>query len=497
MNARTWAAAAAVLWLGGCAPESGFADLYPIIVVDPERVDFGEVGVAEGVFAERSIFVSNAGLKDLEVTSIALDGPADVFALDQTALTVADGDEAEIVVRFTPKQKYRDYTGRVVIESSDEETPVVTVPITGTGSDEPFPNITILPRATVESDPDITVGSSDQLTFDIKNTGAADLVLGEITIEQDGATFTPVYLPSGTLGPGAQQSVLVAYSPDDEVGELGTVHIPSNDPDTPDAVVQLVGNGGGPEYQPPEAIIACPAEVPLTGPQYVHLDGSQSNDPAGFDLTYQWLAIRPPGSDQSIPLDPDDTEAVDLYVDVAGTWFASLTVTNELGAVSEPAICTFEAIPEDDIHVELTWNTPSADMDLHLVQNGFELFTKPEDCYWCNKTPDWGVSGDLDDDPRLDIDDLAGYGPENINVFAPVDGAYNVAVHYWQSHGDGTVVATINVWVEGVNVYSTSLPMDHNDMWDVGQIVIDSASGSLFLPGPVVTYDPGSVGCQQ
>ena len=74
-------------------------------------------------------------------------------------------------------------------------------------------------------------------------------------------------------------------------------------------------------------------------------------------------------------------------------------------------------------------------MDLHLLAPGGQLETQ-KDCYYMNCVDDgyssgldWGVPGSTLDDPFLDLDDIEGFGPENINITAPEAGLYQVVVH--------------------------------------------------------------------
>ena len=494
------AAGFALAALGSCSgPEVTFTDLVPIISVNPTELAFGTVGFAEGVSATLPIFISNAGKKDLEVSSISLTGATAPFTLDATELVVAPGEDTQVNLTFVPTG-YFDFEARVLIESNDEENKRVVVPVSGKGGDVPLPDIVITPGRTIAFDDVIPYGGLAQELFTIENRGDEVLNVGDITLEDMGAAvFELASTPDNSIiAPGGSASVLVQYGPDDEEGDLSVVHIASDDPDTPDMTVQLVGNGGGPFYEDPVAVINCPDQVPLTGPEYIRLDGSNSydpGDPEGLEpLRYQWnYLFRPPASDSN-PIDPDDAPQADVHVDVAGDWIVSLIVTNAYDAQSEPTTCEFDAIPEDNIHVELQWDTPSADMDLHLVQGGWSLFDVPEDCYYCNTNPDWGVENEDDDDPRLDIDDRAGYGPENINILAPFDGTYDVRVHYWQQNGDEAVAATVHVWVDGVEAFSDSQIMTRNQVWEVGTINWDGANND-FLPGITSPYDAGARGC--
>ncbi|MCB9766248.1 MAG: hypothetical protein H6739_41115, partial [Alphaproteobacteria bacterium] len=265
---------------------------------------------------------------------------------------------------------------------------------------------------------------------------------------------------------------LITYSPpvpqtvDEEIGDNGTFVIYSDDPDENPVTITLLGNGGG-DFEYPDAIIDCPEEP--SPPTTLTLDGSDSYDPNGYAIVdYEWsLTDLPVGSTGELE-DTADNHA-DLYLDIAGDYEVQLVVTNEFGVRSAPATCRMDAIPEDDIHVELLWDTHQADLDLHMLNGDAEMFQRPDDVCWCNPHPDWGSSGSADD-PRLDIDDIAGSGPENINITTPADGEYPVRVHYFDDNGDGAVTATVRFYLYGNLEATYSRVMDRNEIWEVGTI---------------------------
>ena len=74
---------------------------------------------------------------------------------------------------------------------------------------------------------------------------------------------------------------------------------------------------------------AGPARTVKVG-QIVQLDGSKSFDPEGLPLTFHWTFLPPPGSKARLS-DPTAAKPT-VVVDVAGTYYIQLTVTN--GAVS-------------------------------------------------------------------------------------------------------------------------------------------------------------------
>ena len=88
------------------------------------------------------------------------------------------------------------------------------------------------------------------------------------------------------------------------------------------------------------------------------------------------------------------------------------------------------------------------------------------DCAYANRYPEWGEVGRLDD-PRLDVDDVRGYGPEIITLNRPADGIYTAAVHYCNDRiGSEPTEAVLEVYVKGEVVF-TSQPqlMNQGDVW--------------------------------
>jgi hypothetical protein len=267
-------------------------------------------------------------------------------------------------------------------------------------------------------------------------------------------------------------------------GDNGTIVIESDDPDEPEITVTLLGNGGG-NFQYPEAVIDCPAIA--KPPEWITVNGSGSNDPQGnTPVVYEWTLNTPSGSQST--LTSTSSVSSTFFADIAGDFEVLLQVTISIGVESAPARCLIEAIPDDKIHVELTWDTQQADLDLHLLEDGAIMFEKPGDCTWCNANPKWASAGSAND-PRLDIDDQGGRGPENINIREPDNGRYFVKVHYFEDHGDFAVTAIVRVYLNGGLASEVSQVMNRNDVWDVGIINWPTnnfgvQSSALYANGP-------------
>lgn len=158
-------------------------------------------------------------------------------------------------------------------------------------------------------------------------------------------------------------------------------------------------------------------------------------------------------------------------------------------------------ITELDVHLLLRWDVSGgSDVDFHFLAEGAELFSCA-DCYFGNMTPDWGVAGVTIDDPFLDVDDLEGPGPENINVDELAPGRYRIVVHYYSDTGSGgggdggspvATNATVDVYLGGVlrATYGPKRLSRTNQTWNVA--TLDWPAGTLTELGDV--YSLGSRG---
>lgn len=462
MRQITWLAAALV----GCTSETAIVTRHPTISVLPESLDFGEV-VADQDSGRLELFVQNVGLAELDAD---LTSPGAPFAVEgETHLVLPIDASATVVVTFTPED-LGEFDGSLVFGSNDLDTPELEVPLHGVGRIPYAPEIEVTPA-------DLDFGTLDQgstatRAFKIENLGDAPLLLGSVTQEGAGV-FSLDADPSGlSIPPGEVRGVVVSYFALQPSGDGGVIHLPSNDADEPVVDVTLTANGGG-SFDYPIALFDCPGVVDLIGGSLsLSLDGSASYDPLGaVPLTYRWdIVQRPLAADGNREIEPPDQAIGALVIDAAGVWEIALQVTNALGTPSVPAKCTIEALPVDELHVELAWSGATSDLDLHLAEGDAPLYDVPGDVSWCNATPDWGVVGEPADDGHLDLDDDDGFGPEQVGVNVPADGTYPVRVHLYDDGEDLAVTATVSVFARGVLVWSGSKVMLRNQVWEVGQV---------------------------
>jgi len=458
---------AAALSVGCGSPDVSLKALDPDLTLGEIELDMGEVIIHET--GTVTLPIINAGRSDLDIESMeVVDGPD--FTVEPTSAVVAPGEEIEVTISLTPTST-GDMSRDLVIVSDDPKNPHY-VPITAEAIDIPEPDIELshitLDFGTVDPEGPGQVGY-----FEIANVGRAELTVSDVEINGSGQ-FELMTSGGFTVAPDGTYTMIVNYEAEVTTGDSATVAISSDDPDEGTVFVELIANGGG-AVDYPEADIDCPSVVnPTTA---VSFNGSGSSDPGGSSLIYLWDLVEAPEGfenelyddtigDPSVPL----SDQAGLIVDLAGDYEVQLRVRNEDDVISAPASCRFTSVPENALLVELVWDETDADLDLHLAQEGYELFQVPGDVSYCNENPDWGSSSSTADNPLLENDAQAGPGPESIVLPQPADGDYTIRVHYYTDNGANDVEATVNIWIQGELFTTKTERLDTNRVWDVGYV---------------------------
>ncbi len=104
----------------------------PFIVVEPELIEFGPVGVGDAV--ESSMTVRNTGGADLRIESVDSDMQVYEIEIGDDEVVLAPGEEAEFVVMFTPAAPI-GYEGLATVNSNDPHFPEATLNMAGIGSE--------------------------------------------------------------------------------------------------------------------------------------------------------------------------------------------------------------------------------------------------------------------------------------------------------------------------------------------------------------------------
>ena len=379
------------------------------------------------------------------------------------------------------------------------------IPILGTGEGEPVPDIYTTPEIVDFGTTLLTLPDPTEQVL-VGNAGPGTLVVGTIHIEP--ATHFSVDtggVGGASLGQGQYDFVTVTYSPQAQGIHTANLVITSNDADEPTLRVPVygianpddipdpgddddatddddaVGPGGFPIAICGGTIFANPLEVVQLDSFSLHTGGIVPT----LSLQHAWvLTTRPPGSTTTLAGANTATPTTSPYVDLVGAYEGTLTVTDSAG-VSDTCTQTIQVLPPENFRVELFWSEQD-DFDLHLLEanDGSGNQGTPNtssDCYFGNCASlalDWGVAGNVLDNPYLDLDDIPGTGPENINItdpaLAPYDGWYQVMVHdYTGSTTDnyGDTDGTLNIYLNGVLVQTYNFTMSGDgDQYYVARI---------------------------
>jgi hypothetical protein len=470
-------------------------DLTPDLSSSPRTVVFGRIPAQDDPNWEgqtRPIRVQNLGGAPLEIDDIYVSGsdrfkvtfpqPTEEEAvdgslgdpandIDEWPRTLGPDEGFPVRVWFKPDDNLPE-TAELVFESNDADEPQYVVNLNGNSG-----------AACLQVNPgdeinfaQSSLGQTSQKTITLENCSrSSELKINDIQLTDDGNGIFGIQdgsLPGNIpdeefiLPAGERANFVVTFEPTAEESYNGELTILSDDSANSPKVIPVLGRGSN---------NACPtakargwvqgSNRPQTTIETIPLntimfDGADSTDPNGSISEYEWTILsRPQGSTQRLQPSSSDVSPR-LFLDLAGTYEVELKVKDDEGAYScgEAAIIEIIAVPGDDVHIQLVWETPSdldqtdtfgTDLDLHYLHPNGLWDSSPWDIFWRNPGEDWGVQQDNSDDPSLDIDDTDGAGPENINHSGLENLDYLVGVYYYSDNTLGASSATLRFYVRG------------------------------------------------
>lgn len=258
----------------------------------------------------------------------------------------------------------------------------------------------------------------------------------------------------------------------------------------------------------------CPQDIDTIPLVQISFSGDAEDD--GAIVSWQWQKVGQPTGTAAAPPSPATSPTVTFMPDIVGEYRMRLTVVDDDGMVDT---CEFSVFAlGEGLRVEIFWNPPESptddsDVDLHLLHPYAPAWFDTQtdlDCYYtnCNVSSGyqlhWDVPNNSSDDPRLDLDDTNGYGPENINIDAPVAGhQYKVGVHYFSSHGQGPASVYVKIYCGTISInpiyetgpmvlYGSSGDPWGNDFWKVASVTWNGWNCSVTPLNQVVTASQAS-----
>ncbi len=176
------------------------------------------------------------------------------------------------------------------------------------------------------------------------------------------------------------------------------------------------------------------------------------------------------------------TTSMKLDPALPGEYEVQLDVTDAQGVKAcTPARAKIVATPAQKLLIEMFWDNAKTDLDLHLLRSNQnpQLSKAPDDCYYANPKPDWGIASDTADDPDFLRDALTGYGPELVGYANPIDTTFRVVVEFAHDHlaTDPASTATVRIYQYGVvKGEFTKRMTQRGEVWSVADLTWPSGA---------------------
>jgi hypothetical protein len=236
----------------------------PNIGVNAASIDFG--AAETGTTVDRTLAVSNTGTAVLEVSSVTSSHAAFTVVGPASPFNVAAGGSTTLTLRFTAGA-IGPAGGSLTITSNDPDEPSVLVLLSGTSTEPPpppAPRIEVTPLSLAFGV--VTLGTTADRTFEIRNTGTASLQVSGLSPSNAAYSVVSPAVPT-TVAQGSTITVTVRFTPSAAQAQSGELTVTSNDANAPTVAVALSGTGVTAPVPPPAR------RMNAGGPQYTAANG--------------------------------------------------------------------------------------------------------------------------------------------------------------------------------------------------------------------------------
>lgn len=483
----------------GCEEDS-FVRLRANGEFQPGNIDFGEVPV--GMSRTVTVDLMNIGTPPLNVDTIDVPQSFTIEAAKGAVLDslIPAGNGMEIDVTFLALEEGAR-SGTVMVHSDGVDIPLQ---VAGVGVIRRLPMLTLEPNSldfgVVET------GSDARQTVTVRNSGNAAGVLTAFSLANTMDYSITTALPL-TVNGGDTAVLEVMFRPSVPGARHDVMTITAQD----HAALTLTITGEG---RVPQGELLCqPSAISFGQVERGDVAMQQVACTArGGPARLLGAAVPTSQSVFSLPMPPmmmdiDDGSSVIIPVEFSAQGVpmvhrAMLTVTfgGGMGVANVQVPLTGEVVPPPPtataISLVMSWDSNLTDVDLHLVRPGGRTFDSSggSDCYYGASNPDWNTTRDNTDDPFLDVDDIDGLGPENINLQTTAPGRYEVYIHYFADRNTGPTNATLEVHIAGNLAATVNRNISCNQMWHAGTIDWDGMAGTWQASNSVTMINEGFCG---
>ena len=486
--------------------------------------DFGDVPISTR--ATKELRISNPSPASLIIEppnseAVAFVGASDpAYRVEVVPSDIGPGLNAGLGVSVRPLVEGA-IEGTLLISSDAEnlaEGENVLVNFTANGIDDGVPELVVDPLRCDFGR--VAQNGIAECDLAVRNEGTRDLIMEGVTLLEEALQVpsgSNIEEPFGFIGrlptegdaiaAGGEISIKLRFTPDALGRFQSTLRLLSNDPAQPTLDLPVLGLGVEPPICDALVVTVNGVEVEVDRlPQIEPLDDvrisaapSSPSTPDGTIASVRWSIIQQPPGSTALLSTPEGVDTGFFFagsvtgIDLAGRYAVRAVVVDDLGTESVNE-CTveFEAIPTDTILTQLSWDAPYGDMDLHFIRkvdgqfcSNFDGEFSSSSCgneatYYGNRNPDWDGLPGTEGDPSLDIDDLCGFGPENINIDIALPGEYLVGVDFFGftgCSGQGVVGNTLQIYLFGQLQAEFFRDLDSGDWWEVAIIYWNGVDG--------------------
>ena len=193
----------------------------PVMKLEPAELNFGRTSLNKT--GDVVLTISNIGVSNLNISNILLGNPNFKFS-GGSAHTIPPQSYKLFTLRFTPLAAGAQ-SDTLRIFSNDSTNKITKIPVSGTGTSNPLPEISVL-SAELKFD-SVQVKSAKTLTVRVYNRGAANLNVNGVASNHN--RFEVVSAKTFVLAPNDSNDVAITFNPLQEGLQSGMVTIKSND----------------------------------------------------------------------------------------------------------------------------------------------------------------------------------------------------------------------------------------------------------------------------
>jgi hypothetical protein len=499
---RRPALAIALLFCAACAGDDNVIAIDTIVRFVPTSLDFGDVAAGES--KELPVRLESTGGDSMQIQDVRFEPSNNAFIPIKTAggsfrgSYLSPGAPIELSIAYQPQVAERtDATMFVVFEGGEAKLPLK-------GSSFPvLPAHPQLSPSEILFQPAIELGRRVTQSITVRNIGEKPGSIEALTVSPP---FSITEVGGGPLSnvdlmPDQSRTIEVGFRPTMEQMYSATLVIGLDGGDTTTLAVR--GEGVRP------GMLSCVQTMLDFGEVERGGTADRAVDCTVSDGTFTVQSISTDNSAFAVISGAPayDTPITELHLQVrfsaagvSAPTAGKLTILSGHNTATNVELAGRVAPPMPagtDLKVRMAWNTADTDYDLHLVREGGLPFQAANDCYFEETHPDWGQSGDSDDDPFLDRDDQLGFGPEEINL-GRATGRYDVYIQYFGSTSatPPSSLITVDFWLRGVQSTQMRMMGVCGNMWHMGRLDFTGATPFFSPIGTEVdTYRGRALNC--